>query len=549
LARSGFLQLPSKKLLHSFSLALPQIDLLFTNEEIKKRTWWLFAALAIILFVKLGATPIYILDEAKNAQCAREMLQRNDWVVPTFNGELRTDKPALHYFFMMASYKIFGVNEFAARFFSAIMGLLTVLITFIYTRKHTNALTAFATAVVLTCSSHFLFEFRLSVPDPYLIFFITLGLFSGFTWLQQNNKAQLYIAAASFALATLAKGPIALALPGLCLLIWIVWKRKWKTVFTWHLIPALLLLCLITLPWYIAVDKATNGAWTRGFFIDHNLNRFSDPQEGHGGLFIITILFVTLGLLPFMAYIGEVIRKRKAVFNEELIQFAAIVFIAFVVFFSISSTKLPNYPMPCYPFAAIFLGKFIASVLNGNITTKKYPYYILIAITILIPVAGYFAIQQEEAAASTNWVSLLLLITPLLLLFYSFQHKKNVASWFVSAIVISYTVFNIIALQWAYPMLYNTNPVTATKEIVQKATAVYGYQLYNPSYNFYLDQHVKKISDPAELNTIAATNKNAVLITREEYLPDLKNINWKVIAKHHDLFELPTTVILAPNVP
>jgi 4-amino-4-deoxy-L-arabinose transferase-like glycosyltransferase len=128
--------------------------------------------LVFLLLFRLGATPIYILDEARNSECAREMMQRNDWIVPTFNGELRTDKPPLHYFFMSISYKIFGVNEFAARFFSAAMGLLTVLITYFYTKRLLNAFAAFCAAVVLAISTHFLFEFRLAVPDPYLIFFI-----------------------------------------------------------------------------------------------------------------------------------------------------------------------------------------------------------------------------------------------------------------------------------------------------------------------------------------------------------------------------------------
>ena len=113
----------------------------------------------------------------------------------------------------------------------------------------------------------FLFEFRLSVPDPYLIFFITLGLFSGFTWLQESKVVQLYLAAFALGMATLAKGPVALALPGLCLLVWVVITKKWKTAFTWHLIPAFLLLCVVTIPWYYAVDKATDGAWTKGFLL------------------------------------------------------------------------------------------------------------------------------------------------------------------------------------------------------------------------------------------------------------------------------------------
>ncbi len=67
--------------------------------------------------------PVYILDEAKNAACAMEMLQRTDWITPTFNGHLRTDKPPLHYFFMMTAYSLFGVSPFSARLFSVILGV------------------------------------------------------------------------------------------------------------------------------------------------------------------------------------------------------------------------------------------------------------------------------------------------------------------------------------------------------------------------------------------------------------------------------------------
>lgn len=245
----------------------------------------MFILLAFLLLFHLNTTPIYILDEAKNSECAREMMQRTNWIVPVFNGALRIDKPPLHYFFMILSYKTFGVNEFGARFFSAVMGMLTVLVTYFYTKRFTNRFTSFCAALVLASSSHFLFEFRLAVPDPYLIFFIALGLFSAFAWLNENKIYQLYISAAALGLATLTKGPVALLLPGLCLLTWVIVAKKWRTVFTWHLIPAFALLCVVALPWYLAVDKATNHQWTKGFFIENNLNRFSDPQEGHGGFF------------------------------------------------------------------------------------------------------------------------------------------------------------------------------------------------------------------------------------------------------------------------
>jgi len=550
---------------------LPQIKLLSPSYSYKPaHIWWLIALLAFMLLFRLGASPIYILDEAKNAQCAREMLQRNDWVVPTFNGELRTDKPVLHYYFMMIAYKVFGINEFSARFFSAILGILTVIITYYFTKRFTNDLTAFCSALVLVASTHFLFEFRLSVPDPYLIFFITAGLLTAYTYLQHNNFTYLLLATVSFALATLAKGPVALALPGLCLLIWIILKKKWQLVFTWKLISALILLGAITLPWYLAVDKATNHAWTRGFFVDHNLNRFSNPSEGHGGFFLITILFVLIGLLPFSSFLTEVVKTRKHIFTEDLVKFSGIVVLTFVVFFSVSSTRLPNYPMPCYPFAAIILGHYLAASINGETVLKKYPVLILLVLGLLISVAGYFAITQEREAASLTWLALLLLIAPLVFIVLILQWKKISAWQKIMSVAVAYTLFNMAILHVVYPTVYKQNPVAKTLAIVQTHPVVYAYkptskpylkyrgeryiitedegEFYNPGYNFYLNKPVIKFTNADSLQAALLKNPSAIIISRKDNNADLQKLNLTKVAEKHDLFESPTTVLYAaPN--
>ncbi|HNP22989.1 MAG TPA: glycosyltransferase family 39 protein [Panacibacter sp.] len=507
----------------------------------------LLTLLAVVLLFRLGATPIYILDEVKNAQCAKEMMHNNNLVVPTFNGELRTDKPPLHYFFMIVSYKVFGETEFAARFFSVVMGLLTVFVTFFYTKRHSNAFHGFCAALVLACSTHFLFEFRLSVPDPYLIFFITLGLFSGFTWLQESKVVQLYLAAFALGMATLAKGPVALALPGLCLLVWVVITKKWKTAFTWHLIPAFLLLCVVTIPWYYAVDKATDGAWTKGFFIDNNLNRFSDPQEGHGGFFFVTLLFVLIGLLPFMSFLGGVVKERKALLKNDLVKFGSIVVLAFVVFFSVSSTKLPNYPMPCYPFAALVLGSYVAGILNRDFIPKKFAWYFLLGFSLLLPVAAYVGIKAEPAttALSVN-VATMLTIAGLILLAGTFISKRD-WPWKIEMIIIAFTALNIIGLGFVYPGLYSENPVAKTINIVKQSTNVITYGIFNPGYRFYMDKNLPRSFSSAELQHLIDSTGSGIIITRVDHLDSLKAFPLKELARERDIFELPTTVILQYN--
>src|SRR5882672_7414490 len=103
-----------------------------------KNKFVLVALLATLIYGwNYWGTSIYILDEAKNAGSAAEMIQRNDLIVPMFNNEFH-DKPALQYYFMIAAYKIFGVNAFSARLFSVIFGVLTVLSVFLFSRRLIN---------------------------------------------------------------------------------------------------------------------------------------------------------------------------------------------------------------------------------------------------------------------------------------------------------------------------------------------------------------------------------------------------------------------------
>ena len=78
----------------------------------------------------LGGPSLWDIDEGNNAEAAREMWRAGDWIVPTCNYQLRTDKPALLYWFQMAAFSVFGVGEFAARLPSALAALAAVLATY-----------------------------------------------------------------------------------------------------------------------------------------------------------------------------------------------------------------------------------------------------------------------------------------------------------------------------------------------------------------------------------------------------------------------------------
>ncbi len=258
----------------------------------------------VLISANIGGLYIYALDEAKNSTCAREMMEQGEWIIPTFNYELRTDKPPLHYYFMIGAYSIFGVNAFSARFFSVIMGLLTIISIWFLADRYYGQRTALYTSLVLLSSLHFALQFHMAVPDPYLIFLMTFGFVTFYIFYKEKKSKYLLVSYISFGLGVLAKGPVAIALPGLAILLFLIFKRTFNWQYFLKLKPLWILAVLIFIiaPWFIMVGIKTNGEWLNDFFFRHNLERYANSMEGHGAIFLVTPMIVILGLLPFSIF-------------------------------------------------------------------------------------------------------------------------------------------------------------------------------------------------------------------------------------------------------
>src|SRR5437660_7403198 len=129
----------------------------------------LLAVIAAGLFLpNLGGPSLWDIDEGNNAEAAREMLDSGNWVVPTFNFQLRVDKPALLYWLQIGAYRAFGINEFAARFPSAVAALVTVLLAYELARRMFGAATGLIAAIILVCTGGFCASAHFANPDSLL---------------------------------------------------------------------------------------------------------------------------------------------------------------------------------------------------------------------------------------------------------------------------------------------------------------------------------------------------------------------------------------------
>src|SRR6476620_3338451 len=117
-------------------------------------TWVkVLAVVSTVIVYFFGLTiPLVGPDEPRYAQVAREMYERSDWVTPTLGGSTWFEKPALLYWLEIASYNVFGVSEFAARFGSALFGLGTILCLWLIAKTARDVIFANWTALIAASS-------------------------------------------------------------------------------------------------------------------------------------------------------------------------------------------------------------------------------------------------------------------------------------------------------------------------------------------------------------------------------------------------------------
>src|SRR6266511_2360827 len=254
---------------------------------------------ALLFLPNLGVPSLWDIDEGNNAEAAREMLASDNWVVPTFNGKLRVDKPALLYWLQIGAYRAFGVNEFAARLPSALAAWLTVLLAYELGRRQFGAAAGLLAGLVLASNAAFCAAAHLANPDALLNLCTVLTLL--FFWHGVSRPGRLWFGAMGIAagLAVLAKGPVGLVLPSAVSLLYLLCTGQVRRLLDPFLGLGVLAFVLVTAPWYAMVGVDTKAEFLRGFFWTHNVGRFFAPMENHHGPLYYYAVVLGLGFLPW----------------------------------------------------------------------------------------------------------------------------------------------------------------------------------------------------------------------------------------------------------
>jgi 4-amino-4-deoxy-L-arabinose transferase-like glycosyltransferase len=506
-------------------------------------SFFLLLLLAVVLlFIRLGAVTIFQVAEARNSEVPVEMLATHNYLVPYFNGTLRTDKPPLHYYAMLLAYKIGGISETSARFFSAVCGVLVIMTTWFFTRKYAGRQSAWWSCAVLLGSVHTVFQFRLATPDPFLIACHVLSLYCFWEGYHAQKNGYLWLMYGLLGLAMLAKGPVGVALPLITIGIYLLLQKEWsfKNLRRLQIISGFFITAIVAAPWFYLVHVQTHGAWTEGFFIHHNINRFKDPVDGHKGPFIVTWGFVIMGLFPFSVYLirstGWVWKQRK---NNHWLLFNGVAAAVIILAYSVSATKLLNYTTPAYPFLAMIIGSFIYHTITHKPAAKRlWPEWVVLALlTVALPPAMYFWMRSENALQSIAPLSSCLAVLPVTVLaaiwFYK-QWREQLAFLITATGAVAVT---LIFFSLLFPALDKQGSVYQMKQLVQSGQPVIAYRNFNDAFTFYHGQPILILNTADSIAAYLEKHPDALVLERssQPHLSDsLPKLN--ITASGKDLF-------------
>ena len=316
-------------------------------------------------------------DEFRYAEIPREMLNSGDWTVPRLNGVRYFEKPAVGYQITAVCFALFGENAFALRLPSALSVLLTAL--FLYVLIYRNSRDPFLpglTAGIYLCCGLVFGVGTFAVLDSQLTCMLSLCIMAFyFAWSSSGRRSAVcwLIAAGAFAgIAFLIKGFLAVAVPVMAAVPFLIWQKEWKKLFLFPWIPLLVMLAVI-LPWSLAIHQAEPDFW-RYFFFEEHINRFfhhtydRKPQPFWYFLPVLLGGMMPAGLLWFAAWRGVARDWFRRPFLRFLICWAVFPFL----FFSASSCKLGTYILPCFPpLAALTAAAFRHAVLIYPHSTGK----------------------------------------------------------------------------------------------------------------------------------------------------------------------------------
>lgn len=500
------------------------------NSSLSRTAAWLVILLiGVIWFMLPGYRDLVEPDEGRYAEIPREMVASGDWVTPRLNGFKYFEKPALQYWMTAATFKLLGESNATARLWVIAAGFAGALWMMFVAGHLWGREAGYYAFLILSSSLLYVVLGHLLILDMTLSLFMSGAL--GAVLIAQSRRDSrekvrnwMLLAWLMTGLAVLSKGLVGIVLPGAAIVIYSLWQRDW--VLWKHLHPGkgILLLLLVTAPWFIMVSIA-NAEFAEFFFIHEHFDRYTSNVHGREEPMWYFLPVLLLGLFP---WIGSGMRallrpgfqwqpQKSAGFDAERLLWVYVVFI--FLFFSLGRSMLAPYLLPLFPPLALLMARQLKPDANVSLAA-----WLLIGFGVLLVGTSFIAEQFASKKVSVEQISsflywglpaALIMIAGGLVARYLFAARgvKAVTAVAVAALL----SMQLLMLGYQHLSEYRSSKKLADvlQPYVDADTIVYSVGIYPQSLPFYLQRTLQLAITTSEL-------KLGIKQEPEKWIPDMQ---------------------------
>ena len=343
-----------------------------------KKYFWILGALLLARCAALPILPLVGTTEGRHAQISQRMVTSGDWVTPRLwtDGKLVPfmGKPPLFFWSSAVSMKIFGVNEFAARLPSLISLAVILFLMWVVLVRYTDRCTAWRAMFICISSSVIFVSSGLVIVDMMLTMGVAGALLAYYAFSQEQNrkirKRWSILVFFMLALGFMTKGPVAIALVALPVMVWTVYFRKWQDLKDHAWFSGSIIFLIIVAPWFYLAETRNPG-FLKYFFVNENFLRFiihdygDKYGSGHEHIRGTAIIMMIGAAFPWSIYgVYRLFKCRslyyiKKVFTDDKMSFFLFVVVVDTIFWSFARQLLMTYLYPLVPLFAAWLAILI----------------------------------------------------------------------------------------------------------------------------------------------------------------------------------------------
>ncbi len=505
------------------------------QENSNVRTSWtvaiLIALVVMCVYLFMGTrTTLWDRDEPRFARATVEMVESGNYLVPTFNGYLWSDKPILFYWLMSLPIRLFGPTEFACRFFAAVGTALTCLLTFFIGQRLLGVKAGLWAMVILASTLMILVLGTAATTDAVLLPFI-VGVLAVFVHVIGSGMHISHIILMGIALGfgMLAKGPIGLLpIPVIAATLWLG-RRAGLGVgrHLWQIGAASVIGALIFMVWAIPANSATQGEFLRIFIGHHVLTRAIRPLEHHGGNLLLYLPYylpvIIIGFFPWTLHLPGAFSAVVA--GRVGGQYCRALLIGWVVpifiIMTLAATKLPNYILFIWPALALAVAGTIVAAQRNMLTARDRiwlrrgvwffgPLVIAGALGLII---GPWFLEIPGLRWSGLASGIVLSVMAVIAIR---QQRADRPQASAKVLLVGMLVFHIPFLFGVLPAVERVKispPIArAIKAKTAKETPIATYGYAEPTLNFYIGRQIEPLGSEEAVITWARQPKPGVLI-------------------------------------